>query len=384
MVQCPSANTEDVDQTQFFVDGSINWDAHRIGWAVAGGCTVLTILISSISIFQHCRNYTKPNEQRQILRILYMPPFFAIISFLSYRFFREYTYYSLVVAAYEAIALGAFLMLIIEYVAGTAHGHDPEKAIERKGKRPVPFPFCFWRYRPSKAYFLYTIKWTVLQYIFVRIAGSIAGIICQAFNVLCESEGFNFHFASVYIESILFASISIALYSLLWFYGLMKDELATKRPFAKFLCIKLIVMLTFYQTYLFDALEGRVIHATEFWTATNIADGLNALATCIEMVLFSGLMLWAYRAAEYKSTTGPTSIWRPLWDSINFSDFIRETVAATRYYLEAYRKRKADKSKSKSKIPPVSRVDNVDKPIRPTPSAEFLRISSNDGPTLPS
>jgi hypothetical protein len=30
------------------------------------------------------------------LRILYMPPIYAIISFLSYRFFRSYTYYSLV------------------------------------------------------------------------------------------------------------------------------------------------------------------------------------------------------------------------------------------------------------------------------------------------
>ena len=33
----------------------------------------------------------------------------------------------------------------------------------------------------------------------------------------------------------------------------------------------------------FNALKGRVIHGTQFWTATNIADGLNALAICIEV-----------------------------------------------------------------------------------------------------
>jgi hypothetical protein len=33
----------------------------------------------------------------------------------------------------------------------------------------------------------------------------------------------------------------------------------------------------------FAALENRVIHGTEFWTNTNIADGLTALATCIEV-----------------------------------------------------------------------------------------------------
>jgi uncharacterized membrane protein len=30
------------------------------------------------------------------LRILYMPPVYAVISFFSYRFFRDYTYYDLI------------------------------------------------------------------------------------------------------------------------------------------------------------------------------------------------------------------------------------------------------------------------------------------------
>ena len=41
----------------------------------------------------------------------------------------------------------------------------------------------------------------------------------------------------------------IALYGLLIFYGLTKEELAGRRPLAKFLCIKLIVMFTFYQSF---------------------------------------------------------------------------------------------------------------------------------------
>ena len=60
------------------------------------------------------RNYNNPAEQRQMwlyvfsrsrmsnswrsssIRILYMPPVYAIISFFSYRYFRDYTYYSLI------------------------------------------------------------------------------------------------------------------------------------------------------------------------------------------------------------------------------------------------------------------------------------------------
>jgi len=108
---------------------------------------------------------------------------------------------------------------------------------------------------------------------------------------------------------------------LILFYGLTKEELAGNRPLAKFLSIKLIVMFTFYQSFVvsrtflvppcsrsvvalvlvkFNVLKGRVIHGTEFWTATNIADGLNALAVCIEawIPLFPGSCSVAYEYAD--------------------------------------------------------------------------------------
>ncbi|EGN97669.1 hypothetical protein SERLA73DRAFT_184469 [Serpula lacrymans var. lacrymans S7.3] len=335
---CPSENTQAIDQTSFWSSSGLNWDEHRIGWAIAGGCTVLTVIISSISVLQHCRNYHVPNEQRQVLRVLYMPPVYAIISFFSYRFFRSYTYYSLIEAAYEAVTLSAFLLLLIEYVAATATGHNAIQAIERKDKRPLPIPFCCWRYRPTKAYFMYTVKWSVLQYVIIRPACSIAGIICQAYNVLCESGSFNVHFANVYLEAIDFVSISIALYGLLLFYGLTKDELVGRRPLSKFLAIKLIVMFTFYQSFVFSALEGRVIQSTTYWTATNIADGLNALAICVEMVFFSAFMWWAYTVNEYKFKGGETtSIWRPLWDSINYTDFVIEIAGSLKFFFDCSR-----------------------------------------------
>jgi len=331
---CPSDNTENVDQSSFWSSGNLNWDQHRIGWAIAGGCAVLTVIISMISVLRHCRHYTKPNEQRQILRILYMPPVYAVISFFSYRYFRSYTYYSLIEVSYEAVTLSAFLLLLIEFVAATATDGDATKAIERKDKRPLPIPFCCWRYRPTKPYFMYTVKWSVLQYVIIRPAVSIAGIVCQIYNVLCESGPYSIYFANVYLEVVDCVSISVALYGLLLFYGLTKEELVGRRPLAKFLCIKLIVVFTFYQSFIFSALEGRVIKATEYWTAGNIADGLNALAICIEMVFFSLLMMWAYTVDEYKMvTTKTTGIWRPLWESVNYWDFFTEIWDSLKFFF---------------------------------------------------
>lgn len=270
-----------------------------------------------------------------------MPPVYAVISFASYRFFREYTYYSLIETVYEAIGLSAFLLLLIEYVAATAIGGSAERALERKDKAPLPIPFCCWRYRPTKPYFLYTVKWSVLQYVIIRPVASIVGIICERFGVLCSQAGFSPHWANVYLECITFISISIALYGLLLFYGLTSDELKGRRPMAKFLAIKLIVMFTFYQSFVFSALENKVIFATSYWTATNVADGLSALAICIEMVFFSILMWWAYSFKEYhrEDARPVTGIWKPLWDSINYADFVVEIASSFRYYWSAARHR---------------------------------------------
>ena len=89
----------------------------------------------------------------------------------------------------------------------------------------------------------------------------------------------------------------------------------------------------------FNLLTDHVIHGTEFWTPTNIADGLNALAICIEvrgsssickgsvradgpiqMIFFSVFMMWSFPWKEYQVQPDErhTRIWRPLWDSINF------------------------------------------------------------------
>lgn len=49
---------------------------------------------------------------------------------------------------------------------------------------------------------------------------------------------YSIYFAEVYLDSIDFVSISVALYGLIVFYALVKERLAGKQPLAKFLSIK--------------------------------------------------------------------------------------------------------------------------------------------------
>lgn len=68
---------------------------------------------------------------------------------------------------------------------------------------------------------------------------------------------------------------STALYGLIVFYGLTKDELKDKRPLAKFLAIKLIVVLTFYQSFLVsyesgcDGIRPQIFHSLPCWKDTS-------------------------------------------------------------------------------------------------------------------
>ncbi|KAG8980694.1 hypothetical protein FRB93_009067 [Tulasnella sp. JGI-2019a] len=332
---CPSDNTQAVDQSSFWSNGGIHWDTHRIGWAIAGGCTILTTLLTLYNVQNHARNYRNPAEQRQIIRITYMPLVYGIISFFSYRYFRSYTYYELAEVVYEALTISAFLLLLIQYVARTGADDTAQAALSRKDKTKLPLPLCCWRYRPTKPYFMYTLKWSVLQYAAIRPLISIAGIVCQAFNVLCEST-YSIHFAYVYLQAVDFVSISVALYGLILFYVLTKEELKGRRPLAKFMCIKLIVFFTFYQSFVFNILADHgVIKATSFWTSTNIVDGLNALATCIEMMFFAALIIWAYPASEYHEGIAEgkkRSAWKAIWDSINYSDFVFEIYTSCKFF----------------------------------------------------
>ncbi|ORX35039.1 organic solute transporter Ostalpha-domain-containing protein [Kockovaella imperatae] len=340
MVTCPNVELAQADDCFFCPDG-IHWDAHRIGWAVSGAAAAVTTLITLFTLTMHATHYQQPAPQRQIMRVLLMPAVYAIVSFFSYRYYQSYEYYVLAETAYEAVTLSAFLLLLMELVALRTSGNDIKDILQEKDKRKLPFPFNFLRFRASKPYFMHVLTFSVLQYVVIRPAITIAGIICLYYNVLCTGH-YSVHFAAVYLDAIDFASISIALYGLIVFYVLCKDELKGRRPLAKFLAIKLIVFFVFYQGFIFTVLQHyNVIKATRFWTAENVSDGLSALCTTLEMVVFSAYMGWAYSWKEYTSPemnpnqrpTNARTYFSAIWDTINLSDFAAEIWAALKFFV---------------------------------------------------
>ncbi|WRT66011.1 uncharacterized protein IL334_002962 [Kwoniella shivajii] len=356
-MSCPSTNSNITDTSEdvFFSPDGIHWDAHRIGWAVAGGCAALTTLITLFNLTMHAIRYQHPPAQRQVMRVLLMPAVYSIVSFFSYRYYREYEYYILAETAYEAITLSAFLMLLMELVTMGTTDQDIKTALAEKDKKKFPFPFNFWRFRASKPYFWHALSFSVMQYVILRPLISVIGIICLYYGVLCPDE-YSIHYAEVYLDAVDFVSISIALYGLIIFYVLCKGELKGRKPLSKFLAIKLIVFFTFYQSFLFSILQSHgVIKGTALWTATNVSDGLSALCTCVEMVFFSIYMGWAYNWTDYtdplknpyQRKTGFKTYCQAIWDTINLLDFCVEIYLACKFFVDFIRGKPGTHSSTK-------------------------------------
>ncbi|KAG8977007.1 hypothetical protein FRC05_002526 [Tulasnella sp. 425] len=254
------------------------------------------------NFISHALNYRVPGQQRHILRILYLPMIYGTLSFLSYRFFGSYIYFTLGEAVYEAYALGAFLLLLVEYVAVT--GADIEVR------------------------FLYLVKFSVLQYVVIKPLIAILTVITQAAGVLCNGT-WNLHFASPYLRVIDTFLMGYAVWGLLQFYKRIKDQLRGRRALAKFVCIKIVIFLGVVQTLLLSILDKHgVIHGTKTWAESDVMNGINAICTCVEMVFVAALMLWAYSPSEYKKASAgeKLGIARAYWDCLNISDVLLEIV----------------------------------------------------------
>ena len=60
-------------------------------------------------------------DANSIIRILFMVPIYAVVSFLSYKYYLHAIYFDVVRDCYEAFAIASFFSLLCHYVAPNLH-----------------------------------------------------------------------------------------------------------------------------------------------------------------------------------------------------------------------------------------------------------------------
>lgn len=149
-------------------------------------------------IFMHATHYTKPREQKHIIRILFMVPIYASASFLSLRFYWHAIYFQVISDCYEAFAISSFFALLCHYMAPDLHEQKEYFRLMQPVK-PWVWPLSWtaacccgqrgpWR-TPQSGLTWFNIIWIgIYHYCFIRVAMTITAVATQYFDHYCESS----------------------------------------------------------------------------------------------------------------------------------------------------------------------------------------------------
>ncbi|XP_075687531.1 transmembrane protein 184A [Rhinoderma darwinii] len=288
------------------VDGDRLFLTTAAAKGISGVFVWSALLLTCSQIYLHLRNYTIPKEQRYIIRILFIVPIYSFDSWLSLLLIgndQYYVYFDSVRDCYEAFVIYSFLSLCFEYLGG-------ESAImtEIRGK-PVKsscfYGTCCLQGMSYSIGFLRFCKQATLQFCIVKPIMAVVTIILQAFGKYHDGD-FNVQSGYLYITIIYNFSVSLALYALFLFYFATKELLHPFEPVLKFLTIKAVIFLSFWQGMLLAILERcgaipevQIINGNPVGAGT-VAAGYQNFIICIEMLFAAVSLRYAFTCQVYR------------------------------------------------------------------------------------
>ncbi|RMX66234.1 hypothetical protein DD238_004207 [Peronospora effusa] len=274
-------------------------DVQRLVWAIAGVFVIASIVSSVLLIRSHLNHFTQPIVQSKIIGILWMVPIYALDSWLSLRFKDAALYLDLMRDSYEGYVIYLFLALLAAYLGG----NSTERVIHIINQVPNldhPWPLNRW-FKPIQmgSGFLRDCKLATIQFVVVKPMMAFVAIVLRL-NNLYDQGNFSVKNGYLYTSFVVNASITYAFYYLVLFYLALGTQLAAYNPVPKFLCIKVVLFLSFWQSVVLAFLSRfQLIHKLGSWSVENITTGIQNLLICFEMFLVTLAHQWAFSYQPY-------------------------------------------------------------------------------------
>ncbi|XP_023982488.1 transmembrane protein 184C [Physeter macrocephalus] len=303
---------------------------HTKAWFIAGIFLLLTIPISLWVILQHLVHYTQPELQKPIIRILWMVPIYSLDSWIALKYPSIAIYVDTCRECYEAYVIYNFMGFLTNYL--TNRYPNLVLILEAKDQQKHFPPLCCCPPWTMGEVLLFRCKLGVLQYTVVRPFTTIVALICELLGIYDEGN-FSFSTAWTYLVIINNMSQLFAMYCLLLFYKVLKEELSPIQPVGKFLCVKLVVFVSFWQAVVIALLvKVGVIsekHTWEWQTVEAVATGLQDFIICIEMFLAAIAHHYTFSYKPYVQEAEEGSCFDSflaMWDISDIRDDISEQV----------------------------------------------------------
>lgn len=283
-----------------------DYDPKLIAWFVAGVFVLLALPITFWEIAMHLEHYAKPHLQKHVIRILLMVPIYAVDSWFALRFSDTRIYVTPWRECYESVVIYSFYNYLLAYLEQPqVLGQDLKSCFELK--EPVqhffPVGHVMKPWSMQNGVFLDICRRGVIQYVIWRPVMAFITVISEAFGVFQEGM---FTLYNVYPYVVIVNSVSQmwALYCLLMFYYAAREDLHPVRPIPKFICVKMVVFFTFWQS-VFIALLIRfgVIRTKDSWTSYDKQDfgaAIQEFLICIEMFFAALVHAWAFSPRDYR------------------------------------------------------------------------------------
>ncbi|CAI5502333.1 unnamed protein product [Closterium sp. Naga37s-1] len=286
-------------------------------------CTVLAVFLSVRHIVMHLRNYTEPTYQRYIVRIIFMVPVYATMSFGALVMSDYAMYFNTIRDVYEAWVIYNFLSLCLSWVGGP--GAVVTSLTGRLLKPSYLLMTCCFPPIPLDGRFIRRCKQGCLQFVYLKPILA-ATCLCLYYYGLYEDGNFALSDGYIYITCIYMASYSVAIYALILFYVACRELLRSFNPVPKFLMIKAVVFLTYWQ----GVLVFIVAQLGYVSSAEDAADLQNVLI-CAEMVLGALGFIHAFPFKPFLQANvalngEQAGLLRSIKHAINLTDVVSDTV----------------------------------------------------------
>jgi hypothetical protein len=329
---------KDVEQYVISTQDQFSMENSFMVYQLAGTFTILSCLISMWHMTGHLRKLHQPTIQRKILAILWMSPIYAITSWFSLVFHSAAGYLAIIKDFYEAYVIYQFLSFCIAVLGKGDRNVVVDLLANHASHLTPPFRFLsccevmtcgrcciapkYESPRQLADAILLQCQLFAIQFVFLRPLTTTAMVLCEkmnyygpiinthqlddTFDTSSSSSSFNqFNSPQFYITILQNISIFVAFTGLLKFYHAVDQELAWCRPFAKFLCIKGVVFMTFWQGLALSVLAqttdlGKSSNSNNSADADEWAKSAQNFLICLEMLLFSIAHFYCFPTEEWE------------------------------------------------------------------------------------
>lgn len=149
--------------------------------------------------------------------------------------------------------------------------------------------------------FLLQTQLGTLQYCVFKPITALIIFLLQVMDLYNGDSFFDLTAGNIYLAIFNSISQTYAMYCLILFYTAFKHELSYIKPISKFICVKMVVFATFWQSVLLSiAVSLNIIHDyDDTWTSDTISAAIQDFVVCIEMLIAAIAHHYAFKVSDF-------------------------------------------------------------------------------------